>query len=1256
MRLSSILLTLGILFTSVHENMAQKTWIGTQKPTEELLIPTNKQFYFSMESSEAASSSAKNSAKTIELPDPEGQNQLFILTPAKTMSDKLAAKFPSIKSYIGTNTKDETARITISNKGIHAMIFSKQGLYFIDPSTAANPALYQSYYKHDLMLGNQKATFEEIEPIIADKAKFQRVANQVNSAQYELPPSGNELRTYRIAIAATGEYSQFHGGTVTSALAAIVTTLARVNGIYERELAITMVLVDNNDELIFTNASNDPFTNGNASEYIDEVQIEIDAIIGNENYDIGHGLSTGAGGLAGLGVVCLPGLKASGVTGTNNPIADPFDVDYVAHEIGHQFGGPHTFNGIAGSCAGGNRSGNTAYEPGSGVTIMAYAGICANNNIASNSIPFFHASSLQFITIYSQLNSGNSCAEVTDTGNSIPTVEAGAGGFFIPISTPFQLNGTATDADGDDLTYSWEQFDLGPAGAPNNPVGNAPLFRTFVPETDSFRIFPQLSDIVNGTQTKGEILPDYARDLSFMLTVRDDQAVGGVNNDLISFSVSDVGGPFSVDAINETVSGYESYTVNWEVANTNLSPINCSNVDIYLSDNGGQTFDYLVAKNTPNDGTHSITMPNINTTDGKVRVSASQNIFFNIAPGKLVINEVTEPTFIIAANFDESSYCREDAVDLSITSQSILGFNNSIDLSVSGLPAELIASFSDDTIVPGNGTTLTISNDNNIAGIFDFTLNSSSGEIDKITELTLTITNNPVAPTFTAPAAGIETRLAPMFEWTDANILTTYDLDIATDAEFNQIIESITDINAKSAQISMQLNSATPYFARIQAKNSCGISDYTVLEFLTAQIDCQLNTGTDLPITIGEQVNTISATIDIAAAGKVESVEVLNIKGSHSYISDLSFVLESPAGTRVTLLSTICESENNFDFSFSDLTGLSQDQIPCPPTDGQTFIPKEPLSAFFDEDLTGEWTLFVIDSEDQDGGALESWELKICAREATFPPARPSNLSVIYLGGLEIALSWEDNSDDETKFEIFRSTNELADYQFLTDVGSNVNLINTFLPNAQTTYFYKVLASNTETGSSLFSNVISVNGLEEEAIVAPSRLKASFVADKEIKLRWVDNSDNEELYMIERKLSTEASFELIDSVEANTTTFNDLLASVSATYNYRIFGKNKYVDSPYSNAIAASISVLSTNDLESAGISVYPNPVDRQLKITNSRNLKFTQITLTDLSGKQLATFNPALDYMDVQHIQAGMYILSIQSGNKIYTAQVVIL
>ncbi|MBE0550991.1 MAG: hypothetical protein IH619_01245, partial [Ignavibacterium sp.] len=396
------------------------------------------------------------------LPMPDGSQQRFSIVESPIMAPELASKYPEIRTYMGKGIDDPYAsvRFDFTIFGFHAMILSPEGNVFIDPYSLGDTQNYLSYYTRDYL--NTSKSFEC--ELISDESRL----NELNYLKQNmiLTPTGPQLRTYRVAVATTGEYTAFFGGTVPQGLAAVVTSVNRVNGVYEKEVAVRMVLVANNDTLIFTNAATDPYTNFDGGAMLAQNQTTVDARIGSANYDFGHVFSTGGGGVAYLGVICVAGLKARGVTGSGAPVGDPFDIDYVAHEMGHQFSGNHSFNGSAGACSGGNRNASTAYEPGSGSTIMAYAGICSPQNLQNFSDPYFHSINFDEIVSYTNFGSGNGCAVITATGNSAPVVTVPTGGFYIPKSTPFSLTGSATDANGDALVYCWEEFDLGPAGAP----------------------------------------------------------------------------------------------------------------------------------------------------------------------------------------------------------------------------------------------------------------------------------------------------------------------------------------------------------------------------------------------------------------------------------------------------------------------------------------------------------------------------------------------------------------------------------------------------------------------------------------------------------------------------------------------------------------------------------------------------------------------------------------------------------------------
>ncbi|WP_370214691.1 reprolysin-like metallopeptidase, partial [Mesoflavibacter profundi] len=564
----------------------------------------------------------------------------------------LQNKYSNIRTYVAQSIDNPTniMRFSITPQGLHTMSFiSGVGFEFIDPYTK-NGNDYIVYAKKDLPRLDQEwvCHFDEDTEDTTERSFNQTTSFNANDGI---------MRNFRLALACTIEYSEFHwtaagltaGDTEASkkaaVLAAMVVTLNRNNFIYERDLSVTMTLVANNEDVIFINS--DSFSNNNAGALINESQTVIDANIGFTNYDIGHTFSTGGGGLAQLNSPCTSN-KARGITGSPAPIGDPYDVDYVAHEIGHQYGAPHTFNGNTGSCNG-NRTASNAYEPGSGSTIMAYAGICAPQNVQSNSDAYFHQKSLQMM--WDNIFIGNStCAAQTPTGNTAPVAIAGAN-YTIPGLTPYKLTGSSTDVNGTGThTFTWEQYDLGAAGLPAETNTSGPLVRSFEGTDNPTRYIPRLEDIMvdGGVSTTWEKLASVNRDINFRLTVRDNDPNGGQTAvDAMTATVNAAAGPFIVTSQNTNQIVWTqgtTETITWNVAGTTANGVNTANVNILLSTDGGQNFDTVLASNVPNDGSHDITVPNVSAPYCRIMVEGAGNIFFNVNDYFFAIGDYTYTT------------------------------------------------------------------------------------------------------------------------------------------------------------------------------------------------------------------------------------------------------------------------------------------------------------------------------------------------------------------------------------------------------------------------------------------------------------------------------------------------------------------------------------------------------------------------------------------------------------------------------------
>ncbi|PHS18480.1 MAG: hypothetical protein COA78_02315, partial [Blastopirellula sp.] len=459
---------------------------------------------------------------------------------------------------------------------------------------------------------------------------------------------GDELLNYRIAIAATAEYTSYFGGQA-NALTAIQAMVADLNDLYEKEFSIHLELVSGTN-VIYTNAGSDPYSNGNVSAMLDQNQANLDSVIGGANYDIGHvfgTLSSGFSGFAYVGVVGNAWYKASAASISKNPVGQNW-MGVVSHEIGHQFGADHTFNSDRTNTCSESREPWEAYEPGSGSTIMSYAGSCGADNLQGGKDLYFHSTTFELIHEY--LNYWAAPDSVTSLANSIPTIDAGSD-HTIPANTPFELDAIGLDADADDtLTYSWEQLDLGPSlRLPLTDNGSSPLFRSFEPTVDSIRIFPRLDDLLNKVNTAaiGEALPSTNRSLNFRATIRDGEA--GVNSDDVLLTVVDTGAAFAITSPNTgfSRSGGSLQTINWNVAGTDSNGIDTEYVDILMSSDGGHTFPFTL-DSTPNDGSHSVVLPNITTSQARFKIKGSGNVFFDISDANFSITrDESLPVFTV---------------------------------------------------------------------------------------------------------------------------------------------------------------------------------------------------------------------------------------------------------------------------------------------------------------------------------------------------------------------------------------------------------------------------------------------------------------------------------------------------------------------------------------------------------------------------------------------------------------------------------
>lgn len=590
--------------------------------------------------------SSPSKEQIIQMPVPDGSFRPFKIWKTPMMEGQLQTNNTDIEAFtaVALDNSQVTAKLDFTVFGFHAMVLDGKNTFFIDPYSDATDGYYTVYYKRDYrrLDGNYMpcaVTSGEITD--ANGNLSEQIGGELphlNAKQF-----GTTQRVYRLALSCTGEYAQAVGGatpTTLTVLSAMTTTMNRVNGIYEKEVGITMQFIANENNLIYLNPNTDPFfSNNNGADLLDENMGNTGLVIGAANYDIGHIFSTGGGGIANLGCVCRSNgnYKAGGVTGSPDPVGDAYDVDYVAHEMGHQFGAQHTFNSNAGACQG-NGSQGDAFEPGSGTTIMAYAGICGNDNIQNNSDAYFHANSLDEISDYVTTQT---CG-ATNIGVSAPDLPGIADTFYIPVTTAFELIAPEATTDSTDtISYCWEQWNLGnfrTRESRADTFSRGPCFRSFTPVPERVRVFPPIQMVIDGDfSEKGIRMPTISRALDFKVTARsiyDGYGTFNMSEDEVRVNVVSSIGPFVITSPNTATDSFQkggTATITWNVANTTAAPVSTPNVDIFLSVDGGYTYPFTLATAVPNDGSETVTLPDTATMNARVKVKGSENVFFDIS-------------------------------------------------------------------------------------------------------------------------------------------------------------------------------------------------------------------------------------------------------------------------------------------------------------------------------------------------------------------------------------------------------------------------------------------------------------------------------------------------------------------------------------------------------------------------------------------------------------------------------------------------
>lgn len=921
-----------------------------------------------------------NLGTSISFPFEDGHVEDFNMKRVYYMHKDLNALYPEIQSYVGVSRQNPLHKIyiSLSADNFYGVINGQKTIY-LDPYKRGESDYVIVYNRKNF----NKATDDDFSCAYVDEENAEEIV-QFGTQQLQRNIIDGRFRTYDIAIACTSEYSAYHGNTVATVLAAMNTTMTRVNSVFERDMGLRFQIVPSNNRLIYINGFNidstpdpDPYDNYSGSQMLGANTTNISGLITAAAYDIGHVFSTGGGGIAGTGPCGTN--KGSGVTGIVTPEFDPFDIDYVAHEIGHQFSAGHTYYN---PCFGSKVSDD--YEPGSASTILGYAGICAPN-VQANSDGYFHARSIAQMT--TAVNS-HTCETETTYSNVEPTANAGSD-YTIPRSTPFILNGNLSSDPtvGDVLTYCWEQYDTNDGGV-QPPVSTntaGPVFRSFFPTTDSARVFPNIDAIVANQTPTWEVLPSVARTLNFRLTVRDNNVqVGQTNSDNVVITVNTTG-PFVVNSPNlgtEVWYAGETKTVTWAVNSSNTLS---ANVNIKLSLDGGYTYPITLVSNTTNDGTQNITVPNNVTKRARIKIEAATNIFFDISNQDF---EIKAGTFEFITTDANIPVCKPNVGTFTFDYAKAPNFSELVTFSMDNLPVGITATFLPASLSVNGQVTVTISGAATVsAGSYPIILKGTSTNASETFPVSLNIYEDFIGQlTLNSPVNGATNQATSvLLKWNALTSAEEYIVEISESPLFAALAEAIT--TSKLEYQTTSLVEGKIYFWRVRPKNTCIYGSYSeIYSFQISRDFC--NTYTNEYFESGDNVwntnsnNAVSARIDVTDNLIISKVSFY-MRATHPLLSDIKMQFRAPNGIFAEIYNRDC-SGANFNVTFDD------DGIPltCGNVDPNVVAglegvqqPGQAFSRFIGSNAQGTWNLLATDRvSNTSGGTFNEFSITICGK------------------------------------------------------------------------------------------------------------------------------------------------------------------------------------------------------------------------------------------------------------------------------------
>ena len=927
------------------------------------------------------------------LPNENGIEEEFVLLNSPVLSPKLQSKHLNIKTFVGSSKSrpNVKARVSYSALGLNAWIMLPDGKHhFIQPLRKTE----NTYFSYPRSKRNSVSFSCKTSSEIQNTASEVKTVNTMG----ERSKIASDLKTFRIAISGSGGYTKIwgdddpeNGTNEEDAFAAVISTIHRVNEVFENDFGIHLELVSDLS-LIYPDSDTDPYT----SNISNQLQSTLDEVLGSENYDLGHLFAfsgSGNGDAGSVGNVCQEGKKGSAFSshpfqGSNSEpfMNDYFDIDFVAHEIGHQFGAFHTYSYAY-------ENGSNSAEPGSGTTIMGYAGITGPDDVVRHSDPYFHYYSIQDVLSYVE---SNTCFTSSMNENQAPVIEAGPN-LTIPSGTAYELIAIAEDPEGAPIHYCWEQLDKGQVShdnfGPNRPIG--PQARSLPPSLSPIRTIPRMESVLTGnlTQTNPrvnqawETVSNVERRLSWGLSVRDSYRQifgqqGQVSFDTRVLTVNAAAGPFVINSQNENRVIWEAGAreqIAWEVANTDIAPINTQTVNILLSTDGGQTFPTALASGTLNDGIAHIIVPDtVTTNQARIKIIPNNSIYFTVNTQDI---EIKEMPFVISLDTYSHEVCNQDNVTYNYEYRTFSGFNEAVSLSIENLPPGVMARLNP-TNISKNGSTGSIKLSGlNVINSQDFTLNllAVSTSASRTIPLELMVRNDSIDPVQLLLPLDQTTQVSRtiLLSWAKDINVNSYRLELSKSEDFEDII--LTKNTSLTSFTLNDLDFATDFYWRVKSINPCEESNFTTNKFSTIIVNCNTYTADDLPQRIKDSNNLSGVTnvdLNIIDMAIIEDLNV-HVSIDHSYIGDISIKLLTPDNKLIKLSQNLGDKLKDYTNTVFDQEAEDPIVFAIPPFTG-SYRPFESLSSLRGKNLNGRWRLIIEDNFEGVSGFLKEFSIAAC--------------------------------------------------------------------------------------------------------------------------------------------------------------------------------------------------------------------------------------------------------------------------------------